>query len=234
MTDIITRLITWLDTAWLFVKRNWPIIVPAVVVITLGLAAVTPTPTVTPTATATVTATVEPPSTATVWPPVPTPTPAAGDVVSDVEVMAWDALPVVAQSYYALTWDEAHAISIDCIGGYCADEFPLEVDYTLTVTPTYVLWVDLEARNGDDVLAAASIETAMIGAREPGVGDYDGAQPWAWDTGLPTWTQFTLWRRGVWRGDGLPDLVLPVQMDGDVVMALDSRGFARVREYVVP
>ena len=151
--------------------------------------------------------------------------------MSDVGVMAWDALPVVAQSYYALTWDEAHAVTIKCVGGYCADGFPLEVEYTLTVTPTYTLWVDLEARDGDRLLTSTRIETEMIGASEPGTGQYDGEQPWTWSPGLPPGTQFTLWRRLAWRGDGLPSLLSPVQMSGGVVLAQDERGFSLVGVY---
>jgi len=221
MTDLINRITAWLATAWLFIKRNWPIIV-SVAAVALALAAVTATTTLTrcgcsgPVPTPTVTV---------------TPTPAAGDVISDVEMMSWDALPTVGQSYYSLDWDEAHAIIIECVGDYCFDGFPLEIEYTLTVTPTYTLWVDLEARSVARVLAATSIQTEMVGASEPGTGQHDGAQPWTWSPGLPPGTTFTLWRRLTWRGDGLPDLVAPVQMDGDVVLALDERGFAPMGAY---
>ena len=235
MTDPTARL----NTAWLFVKRNWPIIVPAVVVIVFLLAAVTatttltrcgcqgpvPTPTPGPTATHTPTP---------VWEPPETPTPQSGDVISDVGVMTWDALPTTGQSYYDLSWDGAHIVIIGCVGGYCPPGFPLEIEYILAITPTYTLWVDLEARSTAGVLASTRIETEMVGASEPGTGQHDGAQSWTWEPGLPTWTQFTLWRRLVWRGDGLPDLVSPVQMSGGVVLALDERGFAPVGEYVVP
>ena len=90
MTNLITRITTWLNTAWLFVKRNWAIIVPpTVVVVTLGLAAVAatttltrcgcqgPVPTVTPypTVPPTVTAMPSLTPTAPTTPGTPTPTP---------------------------------------------------------------------------------------------------------------------------------------------------------------
>jgi len=86
MTDLITRLTTWLKAAWAFLKRNWPIIVPTVFVLALALAAVTATttlrscgcqgPTLTPTATAPPTETVPPTETPLpTVPPTSTPAP---------------------------------------------------------------------------------------------------------------------------------------------------------------
>ena len=82
MANLITRITTWLTTAWAFIKRNWAIIVPpTVVVVTLGLAAVAATTTLTrcgcqgPVLTPTPTATVPPTVTASPSPtPVITPT----------------------------------------------------------------------------------------------------------------------------------------------------------------
>jgi len=100
MTDIITRLTAWLKTAWAFIKRNWPIIVPAAVVLALALSIVTATttlrscgcqgPVLTPTATAPPTATIPP--TVTV-PPSPTVTDIPTDTPTDTPTETPTATP---------------------------------------------------------------------------------------------------------------------------------------------
>ena len=131
MTDLTTRL----AAAWLFVKRNWAIIVPpTVVVVALGLAAVTatttltrcgcqgpiptPTPVVTPTPTMTPTATIPPPTpTATIPPtvtvtPVQTPTPTSTPVweppVTPTPIPGANSM---VTGTHALKWDVVYNIS---------------------------------------------------------------------------------------------------------------------------
>ena len=126
MTNLITRITTWLNTAWLFVKRNWAIIVPpTVVVVTLGLAAVAATTTLTrcgcqgpvsplPTPVSPL------PTPTPVWEPpqTPTPVPGASNMVTGTHALKWDVVYNISPASLTWAWDEdCHLVVIDDASG---------------------------------------------------------------------------------------------------------------------
>ena len=155
MTNLITRITTWLNTAWAFLKRNWAIIVPpTVVVVTLGLAAVaatttltrcgcqgpvlTPTPTVYPTVPPTVTPS---PSPTPVWEPPVTPTPQPGaNVVTGTHALKWDTVYNIAPGEFDWGWDkDCHLVAIDTASGqvYTTTCGAVAYHYTMSYSDVY-------------------------------------------------------------------------------------------------
>jgi len=239
MTDLITRITTWLDTAWLFVKRNWAIIVPTVVVVTLLLVAVTatttlrscgcqgpiPTPTVTlgPTATHTPTP---------MWEPPETPTPVSGgDDITGTHALVWDRMYNVGPGELEWAWDKGgHLVVVDVASGRV---------YTTTCTGelAYTYVIDIEVRQDGAVVRGETITTTLTGMAAdagtpcPTTGQYDGGQPWK--TSLAGLTgRLEVWARGQWvpNCDELPTVTAYREGDGGLV-AQDEQGFSLVGVY---
>ena len=158
MTNLITRITTWLNTAWAFLKRNWAIIVPpTVVVITLGLAAVaatttltrcgcqgpvlTPTPTVYPTVPPTVTVS---PSPTPVWEPPATPTPQpSASVITGTNALEWDMMYNVSPVALTWGWDEnCHLVVVDDASERTYETACGETAYHYTASYAYPYAVD--------------------------------------------------------------------------------------------
>lgn len=92
------------------------------------------------------------------------------------------------------------------------------------------LVIDLEARRDGRVLAATTLRTPLVGAREPGTGQYDGDIPWAWE--VPVEGTAELWQRLRWTDYGgtvLPDVVVPYHVVGGALRETDERGFSLVK-----
>jgi len=190
MANLITRITTWLTTAWAFIKRNWAIIVPpTVVVITLGLAAVTATTTLTrcgcqgpvsplPTPVSPL------PTPTPVWEPpqTPTPVPGASNMVTGTHALKWDVAYNVSPISVSWGWDEnCHLVVIDDASGQvytttCGETayhytmsryayaYARQV-YTTTCTSelAYRYVIDVEVRQDGEVVRAITHVMALTG-----------------------------------------------------------------------
>jgi len=259
MTDLITRLTTWLKAAWAFLKRNWPIIVPTVFVLALALAAVTatttlrscgcqgPIPTPTPVLTPT-------PTSTPVWePPVtPTPIPGANSMVTGTHALKWDVVYNISPASLTWAWDEdCHLVVIDDASGrtykttcgemavYQAVSYAYPYDRQVH-TPTciselvYRYIVDVEIRQDGEVVRSETITTTLTGLTAdemPTTGQYDGDVPWKISAAGVT-GQFEVWTCGRWVPDcdELPSFVMYREGD-DGLVPRDERGFSLVGVY---
>ena len=256
MTDLINRITAWLATAWLFIKRNWPIIVP-VAAVALALAAVTatttlrscgcqgPVPTPTVIVTPSPTPIFEPPQT-------PTPIPGAHNVVTGTHELHWDTVYNVSPGAFDWGWDkDCHLVVIDAASGqvYTTTCGGVAYHYTASYVDgrpyravctgglSYVYVIDIEVRQDGAVVRGETITTTLTGMAAdagtpcPTTGQYDGGQPWK--TSLAGLTgRLEVWARGQWvpNCDELPTVTAYREGDGGLV-AQDEQGFSLVGVY---
>jgi len=101
------------------------------------------------------------------------------------------------------------------------------------VTMTLVL--DFEARQDGAVYDAATKTGGPLGpADEPGHGQYDGTIPWRW---TPLLSEnivgvVEVWRRARWADEGLPDIVIPFDVNG-TLRTPDEHGFFLVAAFEI-
>ena len=107
------------------------------------------------------------------------------------------------------------------------------IDEACAVTMTLVL--DFEARQDGAVYDAATKTGGPLGpADEPGHGQYDGTIPWRW---TPLLSEnivgvVEVWRRARWADEGLPDIVIPFDVNG-TLRTPDEHGFFLVAAFEI-
>lgn len=111
-------------------------------------------------------------------------------------------------------------------------------EITAVQETVFTLVVDLEARQGDQVLDETTLPTPLFGAKEPGTGQLDGDVPWEFDVALLDSVDGTveIWERNRWIDPDhrLPDVAVPYYEAWGELQKMDDRGFFLVADVEVP
>lgn len=248
LIEWLTRVFDWFDGVWVFVKRNWPIVVAIATILALSavLAGTTATlqscgcqgPTLTPTSTATPRPTIAPPTVT----PEPSPTPTMQSPISPLPTPTPQPIPPVLTDQVGLYW-QAYGVEPIKFTYDWDDDGYLVVDVdgntyetTCTGEPEYDAYLDMELRQDGVTVASHVVLLASPGIiGEPGTGQWndDIAVSWDWSADIAGLTgEVELWERTRWQMAcaDLPVFVVYVETD-DGLMSQDADGYSLMAVY---